>query len=149
MKTFLLLMMIPVLVTSQELLVDAAVGSLSGKVTVVRMPAKPMPEYITLAECRTLTLKGGTIKNFCASYEPSADGEYRKGVLFAAVDGVTFINCNLDNIDTSKWTNCKFVRCTTRMWRARKDEGNVDWKVNPDGSWGNGPIDTAAVEVIP
>ena len=151
MRTTFLLLLFPVLLRAEVLEGDAVGKRLNNRVVVRTMPRRPMPEYITLAECQTLELKGGTVKNFGGSCEVPVDGDYAQVKLFKSVDGTEFRRANLCNVETKNWTNIKLTNCTTLRFRPCPANGLRDRLVKADGTYDTKMMDgtDAALEVVP
>lgn len=142
----LLLLAVPI--ACAETLTGDEVGKrLNGRVVVRTMPRRPFPEYITVAECQTLDLVGGEVRNFCGSIEVDPEKPYAQVMLFKTVNGTKFSATNLDNVETKDWKSPAFVTVTQKRFKADPEKDNKDRLVKPDGTWDTKFIDGSAVAV--
>ncbi len=109
---------------------------LDGKVLVRNMPNRAFPEMVALADLQKMDLKDCTVTNSCFSVEVDDPTKTWKGVqVFKSCTNVTFLHCNLANVDQAGWVKCKMAgRTTAQRFKADKTNGNLDRKVNAVGN---------------
>ncbi len=109
--------------------------ALDGKVLVRTMPRRPFPEYITLAELQKMDLADCTIHNACLSVEVDDPGKTWAAVkVFKSCRNVTFVGCNLANVDQSGWDHCETSASYVQHYKADAEHDNLDRKVDDAGS---------------